>query len=109
MRISDGSLDVCSADLTKTEGQRKRLRRRGAEQWWKVRLRGRNELIDGVVLCDLRSRISRSDRQGVRREIARPHVHGPDVLDIRRGERWDERRVGTEGVSKCKHRGCPIT
>src|SRR3546814_20466345 len=106
MRISDWSSDVCSSDL-----------RSSRETWW-----GSGDMdlsiwsIGGVGdLCrretERRSRFRllerRIERQGSSSRLPRSYQNAREAKIHQLG-RTEERRVGKEGVSKCRSRWAPV-
>src|SRR3546814_15848923 len=105
MRISDWSSYVCSADLEPRDRPRRRDRR--ARQYLERHLGDREQpapatrrelgqIVAGDILDDLRPRDKHLATPGNRPQ-AEQMVAGPAA-------RSEERRVGKEGVGKCRSR-----
>src|SRR3546814_12177177 len=113
MRISDWSSDVCSSDLRRPfEVALESARARVAQTSARVEL-ARQQLSRARQLLDRQNipaetydeRVQELRVAGADLEIAQADVRSAELnLTYTRSE---ERRVGKEGVSQCRSRGCP--
>src|SRR3546814_11914053 len=98
MRISDWSSDVCSSDL---------IGGAHADEVGRVGLGGGNRRLDAAEAdmmlgpdIGLEAQRLRGIGEVDRRDVAALDAHEVDL-------RSEERRVGKEGVSRCRYRGWP--
>src|SRR3546814_14149205 len=106
MRMSDWSSDVCSSDLPKPGTN--------AYATWKDRPDHAVSAPMGTGRVRLPSRSARPGHRRIRRDAGRmawrpgaPHSQRPAYTRGRVKARSEERRVGKECVSKCRHRWTP--
>src|SRR3546814_4704265 len=103
MRISDWSSDVCSSDLAMVgRGAHDRQAQRDVDAVVEVQRLDRDQRL---VVIHAQRRVIGLARAGVEHAVGGQRTH--DVHALRAQGRSEERRVGKEGVSKCRSRWSP--
>src|SRR3546814_4349087 len=114
MRISDWSSDVCSSDLVLRQSFQRRLLGgdRGIFGGGDVYacIAGGGRIEQHLANVGRNQPIARAQRAALARDrIVQPNAEALDlVIQLHLDARSEERRVGKEGVSKCRSQWVPV-